>query len=42
MFFAELYPSESRKLVERLVNYVIYKVSAFKLLLFMSLISFAK
>ncbi|CAL5201171.1 unnamed protein product [Lathyrus oleraceus] len=25
MFFAELYPSESRKLVERLVNYVIYK-----------------
>ncbi|XP_030488882.2 E3 ubiquitin protein ligase RIN2 [Cannabis sativa] len=25
IFFVELYPSESRKLVERLVNYVIYK-----------------
>lgn len=34
MFFAELYPSESRKLVERLVNYVIYKVSAFEFLWF--------
>ncbi|CAI0380978.1 unnamed protein product [Linum tenue] len=27
IFFADLYPSETRKLVERLVNYVIYKVS---------------
>ena len=26
IFFAELYPSETRKLVGRLVNYVIYKV----------------
>lgn len=25
MFFSELYPSETRKLIERLVNYVIYK-----------------
>uniref|UniRef100_A0A5B6YUK8 RING-type E3 ubiquitin transferase n=1 Tax=Davidia involucrata TaxID=16924 RepID=A0A5B6YUK8_DAVIN len=25
IFFAELYPSETRKLVERLINYVIYK-----------------
>ncbi|CAJ2638523.1 E3 ubiquitin protein ligase rin2-like protein [Trifolium pratense] len=25
MFFADLYPSETRKLIERLVNYVIYK-----------------
>ncbi|CAI0462360.1 unnamed protein product [Linum tenue] len=25
IFFADLYPSETRKLVERLVNYVIYK-----------------
>ncbi|KAJ1406750.1 Zinc finger, RING-type [Sesbania bispinosa] len=25
MFFSELYPSESRKLIERLINYVIYK-----------------
>lgn len=29
VFFAELYPSETRKLIERLINYVIYKVSAF-------------
>lgn len=28
IFFVELYPSETRKLVERLINYVIYKVSA--------------
>lgn len=26
VFFGELYPAESRKLVERLINYVIYKV----------------
>jgi len=29
VFFSELYASENRKLIERLVNYVIYKVSAF-------------
>jgi len=29
VFFSELYASETRKLIERLVNYVIYKVSAF-------------
>lgn len=28
IFFVELYPSETRKLVERLINYVIYKVNA--------------
>lgn len=27
IFFSELYPTETRKLVERLINYVIYKVS---------------
>lgn len=27
IFFVELYPSETRKLMERLVNYVIYKVT---------------
>ena len=26
IFFVELYPSETRKLLERLVNYIIYKV----------------
>lgn len=26
LFFVELYPSETQKLAERLVNYVIYKV----------------
>lgn len=27
IFFGELYPSETRKLFERLLNYVVYKVS---------------
>jgi hypothetical protein len=27
IFFVELYPSETRKLLERLVNYIIYKVN---------------
>jgi hypothetical protein len=30
IFFVELYPSETRKLLERLINYVIYKVSFYK------------
>ena len=29
MFFTELYSSETRKLIERLINYVIYKVILF-------------
>ena len=29
IFFVELYPPETRKLLERLVNYVIYKVNFF-------------
>ena len=32
IFFAELSSSETRKLVERLINYVIYKVNVFDLL----------
>lgn len=31
IFFVELYSSEARKLGERLINYVIYKVKLFKL-----------
>lgn len=31
IFFVELYPPETRKLLERLVNYVIYKVNFFYL-----------
>jgi hypothetical protein len=27
IFFGELYPSETQKLVERLINYAIYKVN---------------
>lgn len=34
MFFTELYSSETRKLIERLINYVVYKV----ILLFLQLI----
>lgn len=39
MFFSELYPSETRKLIERLVNYVIYKVSSFLFLWFMKCVA---
>lgn len=31
IFFGELYPAETRKFVERLINYVIYKVRLFEL-----------
>ncbi|KAK9178583.1 hypothetical protein WN943_027775 [Citrus x changshan-huyou] len=31
IFFGELYPAETRKFVERLINYVIYKVKLFEL-----------
>lgn len=34
IFFVELYPPETRKLLERLVNYVIYKVNFFYLQFF--------
>lgn len=30
IFFVELYPPETRKLLERLINYVIYKVIFYK------------
>lgn len=35
LFFSELYPSETRKLIQRLINYVIYKVIGFLFLRFM-------
>ena len=39
MFFTELYASETRKLVERLINYVIYKVSIFLFRYFMKCVT---
>ncbi|KAH9647676.1 E3 ubiquitin protein ligase RIN2 [Citrus sinensis] len=38
IFFGELYPAETRKFVERLINYVIYKVKLFELGTFLPLV----